>query len=517
MDSPWSKRSTWLVALAAAALALVVYTRTMLPGVGFWDTGEFQTVAAVLGIAHPTGYPLYTLVGKAFTWWPFGSIAWRVSLMSGVSAAVAAGVLVLMAGRLKVNLVLALSAALGFAFSSNVWSTANRADPHTLHAAIVAVLWLLVWRWAESGDRRYLWGLALGAGLGLGNHMLMVMELPALGLYAWLARPRDFLRPGAVGLGLLMGTLGLLVYAYIPLRAMMEPPLSYAHPTTWERFRYVVLAEQFQGGMGFLSLAGIRSFIGKLPEVMSWYAEWLSVPGRSILFGLAFGGMGALAIRNWRLTLGLFLGALVPFYAASTYVNADLSRYYIVPNWILFLFAAVGAQEILSLWQEWRGARAHRRTAWILAALTLVLPYLLIDMHWKRMDQSQNRDADRYQQAVLETVKPRAVVISWWSFSTPLWYGRYVEGRRPDVEILDDSDIVSLCLGDVMGAIKARYPERPVYLTHFAHTIEAVRPYYQLERLPPLNNYGQDTYEVVGRTEAPLPPPSTAANVLSPL
>lgn len=489
----------------------------MLPGVGFWDTGEFQTVAAVLGIAHPTGYPLYTLLGKLFTVWPWGSMAYRVSLMSALSAALAVGGLVLLLGRLRVNLWLALSAALGFAFSVNVWGTANRADPHTLHAAIVAGLWLLAWRWGESGDRRFLWGLALGAGLGLGNHMLMVMELPALGLYALLSRPRDFVRPQALGLSLLFGTLGLCVYAYIPLRAMMEPPLSYAHPTTWERFKYLVLAEQFQGGMGFLSLAGLRALIARLPEVMGWYADWLTVPGRALLFGLACGGFGSLFMRNRRLALCMALGALIPFYAASTYVNADLSRYYIVPNWLLFAFAAMGADELLALWKEWRGTQAHTRTAMLLAVATLVLPFLLLDTNWKKVDQHQNRDAERYEQATLAAVKPGAVIISWWSFSTPLWYGRYVEGRRPDVEIIDDSDIVSQRLGDVMGAIASRYPKRPVYLIHFPDMIGRIRPYYRLDRLPPLNNYGQDTYEVVGRTDVPLPPPSTAANVLPPL
>lgn len=517
MDTPGSNRNTYLAALAAAAIALVVYTRTMLPGLGFWDTGEFQTVAAMLGIAHPTGYPTYTLLGKLFTLWPWGSMAYRVNLMSAVSAAAAAAGLVLLARRLKVNLWLALSAALGFAFSLNVWATANRADPHTLHAAIVAFLWLLVWRWGESGDRRFLWGLALGAGLGLGNHMLMVMELPALGLYALVSRPRDFLRPKALGIGLLMGILGLCVYAYIPLRAMMEPPLSYAHPTTWERFRYLVLAEQFQGGMGFLSLAGMKALIARIPEVMGWYADWLTVPGRAMLLALAFGGFGALLTRNWRLASCLILGALVPFYAASTYVNADLSRYYLVPNWLLFVFAALGTEELLSLWKEWRGERVAKWGAVVLSLATLLLPYQLLQKNWGRADQHQNRDADRYQQAVLAAVKPEAVVISWWSFSTPLWYGRYVEGRRPDVEIIDDSDIVSQRLGDVMGAIAARYPRRPVYLIHFPDVINRIRPYYRLNQLPPLNNYGQETYEVVGRTEQPLPPPSTAANVLPPL
>ena len=34
-----------------------------MPGLGFWDTAEVQTVAPVLGTAHPTGFPTYVLLG----------------------------------------------------------------------------------------------------------------------------------------------------------------------------------------------------------------------------------------------------------------------------------------------------------------------------------------------------------------------------------------------------------------------------------------------------------------------
>ncbi len=517
MDASWSKRGAYMAALAASVVALAVYTRTMLPGLGFWDTGEFQTVPAVLGIAHPTGYPFYTVLGKLFTAWPWGSIAYRLNLMSVFSAVAAVAALVLLAARLRAGLLLAVSAALGFAFSFNVWNTANRADPHTLHVAIVALLWLLAWRWAQTGDRRWLWGLALGAGLGMGNHMLMVMSLPGLGLYALLARPKDFLAAKSVGVALLLGLLGACIYAYIPLRAMMEPPLTYNHPTTWVRFRYLVLGEQFAGDMGFLSLEGLRQTVKRMPEVMGWYADWLTWPGRSALFGLAGMGLGHLYMRDRRLAVGLTVGFLIPFYAATTYVNGDLARYYLLPIWLLFLFAALGAEELIALWKEWRGERAHPRTALLLSLATLLFPAYLVGKHWAQLDQHNNRDAEHYQRTLLGAVKSNAVVISWWSFSTPLWYGRYVEGRRPDVTIIDDSDIVSLSMGDVMGAIARHYPRRPIYLVQYPGTLKGISLYYRLAPLPSTNNYGQEVFEVVGRTATPLPPPSTAANVLPPL
>ena len=44
-------------------------------------------MADILGIAHPPGFPLYTMLGKLFTLIPFGDVAYRVNLMSALFAA----------------------------------------------------------------------------------------------------------------------------------------------------------------------------------------------------------------------------------------------------------------------------------------------------------------------------------------------------------------------------------------------------------------------------------------------
>ena len=37
---------------------------------------------------------------------------------------------------------------------------------------------------------------------------------------------------------------------------------------------------------------------------------------------------------------------------------------------------------------------------------------------------------------VVDVLEPNAVVVSWWSYSTPLWYGKHIEGRLPGVDII---------------------------------------------------------------------------------
>src|SRR5438552_16007378 len=84
------------VFLCAAAL----YVRTLAPSVMPGDYAEFQMCAAVLGVPHPTGYPLYVLLGKLFTLLPAGDVAYRVNLSSAIYMAGAAGLTYAIAVRL---------------------------------------------------------------------------------------------------------------------------------------------------------------------------------------------------------------------------------------------------------------------------------------------------------------------------------------------------------------------------------------------------------------------------------
>src|SRR3990172_177555 len=62
---------------------LCIYFKTSYPSVAFIDSGELAVVCRTLGIAHPTGYPLYTLIGRLFTLFPGPVISW-LNLLSAI-------------------------------------------------------------------------------------------------------------------------------------------------------------------------------------------------------------------------------------------------------------------------------------------------------------------------------------------------------------------------------------------------------------------------------------------------
>ncbi|HEX2142497.1 MAG TPA: DUF2723 domain-containing protein, partial [Candidatus Limnocylindria bacterium] len=241
-------------------VALAIYLRTMMPSAGFWDTAEAQTVPHTLSIFHPTGFPTYALLGWAWSQIPFGEVAWRMNLLSGVSVALASGLATLTVGQLAPErhrwtmAAAAGVAGLAFAFADEPWQNAVRADVHALHIFVAALLvWLLVtWRSAERAGSpragRWLMMAALTFGLGMGNHPLTGLMAPGIALWLFVVDPRFWRRWRLILACALLLAAGMAVYAYIPIRALTppEPPLFYARPTTLERFRYLVFAEQFR-------------------------------------------------------------------------------------------------------------------------------------------------------------------------------------------------------------------------------------------------------------------------------
>ena len=110
-------------------------------------------------------------------------------------------------------------------------------------------------------------------------------------------------------------------------------------------------------------------------------------------------------------------------------------------------------------------------------------------------DETFGRD---WLEATLAALPPGATVISWWSYSTPLWYGRWVEGRRPDIVIVDDHDVREAGYGTAEGAIDHFLDRGPVYVIRLERDLPALADRYELERVEEVPSPG-DLYRVIGR------------------
>ena len=146
-------RRDYVIALIIGLAGFVFYAATAAPSVAtlFDDSLEFQVVLPTLGIAHPSGYPLYTLLGKLFTLLlPFRDPAGRVNLLSALCAGAALGVLYLLAQKVAGNRAAAATATALFALSPAWWSQATIAEVYALHGLFVVLFLYLLLRWEEA-------------------------------------------------------------------------------------------------------------------------------------------------------------------------------------------------------------------------------------------------------------------------------------------------------------------------------------------------------------------------------
>jgi Protein of unknown function (DUF2723) len=473
-----------------ALVALVATRLAMLPGLGFWDTAELQTVAPVLGTAHPTGFPTYVISGWIMNALlaPFGEPAFRMNLYAGVCVAIAAAVMADLVRTVTRSAVLAIAAGIGFALTDLVWSIGTRADAHALHIALVAILIRLLVAWEDGRRDGVLVSAAVVCGLAIGNHSLTLLLGLPIALYVLAVEPRIWRRPRLVAA--CAGALGatvVAVFAELPLRAGPLPaPLVYGRPDTWEGFWYIVLATQFVGSF----VAPFGDLPAKLGDLVTRTAS-------------AFGPLAVLIPVGWLATaimrpnvaLLTGLGALLTCFFAASYVNAEIGRYYLGPIlfgwvWLAILGAAVvtslsgvarpedGAEgDADAVDDEGDAQDASHGVAepidlgpprWAVAttiAVALMVPTILaVPARYGSVDRSGDTLARAWVDDTLEALAPDAVVVSWWSYSTPLWYAQHVEGRRTDIAIIDDRTRLDLDLGDLTDVIDANLPTRPVYV-----------------------------------------------------
>ncbi len=513
-----------VMALGAGAVAFLLALRTLLPGLYLWDTGELQTIGPTLGTGHPNGFPAWVILGwlASIVLQPFGDPAFRMNLLSAILGGVAAGTTVVLAFRLTDRRWIGLAAGLLLATTPIAWQIATRADVHALHLALLAILLTLLVDWErrrsatgrDGLDHRADRSLQLAAvvfGVALANHTLTVLLIPGIALYVLavereiLQRRRFVLRCLAIA-GLTAG----LLYLELPLRAGPFPaPLVYGYPDTLAGFLYVVLGAQFAGSIG-----------GPLANVGPKVADLLATAGAqfgplALLIPLA---LVMTAIRRPRYALLTVPCVLLTCWFAESYQNAEIWRYLLGPALIVVSWLAILAAELVGALERAVDRAPRGSLAWSLGAdtvdgqpgpaspaielglaLLLVISSLsAIPATWRSVDRSADRTAPEWLDEVLPKLDPHGVVISWWSYSTPLWYAQVVEGKIPGIAIVDDRTRLDEGLGSVEDVINSNLGHRAVYLVREPADLAPLAAAYALT-LVDSTDPGQPVYEVTGR------------------
>jgi hypothetical protein len=446
-------------------ISLCVYVLTLSPGVSWAhhseDSGDFITSAWTLGIPHPTGYPLFSILG--FLWShivAIGSVAWRMNLFSAMWGALSAAVTVravwasfdLLDEKSKAKLstftksIACVSSGLLLAFATDVWSLCVVTEVYSLNLFFTALIgWILielliVGKKIENVEdsnildsivkRRGKLILLLGLvwGLALCNHLTSFFLLPGI-LVVWIfggTHPRL----SEIGKGILFLFIALLLYLYLPIRSAMNPPLDWGNPETLGSFKWMVTGQQFRRLMFTLPLFQMLHQImrySSIPYELGTIGAIASILGLIKLIVTRTRGATVLFVHTILLTASSF------FYLSS-YAIWDPEGYLLPMVWAT------------ALWAGWAIVLLEDVPRKLTSVITVIVVVLLIAApiasmvsHWKEIDLSGNFDAIRYGEESFESFDENALVIEVrYERAFTLWYYREVEyaSTRDDVAIV---------------------------------------------------------------------------------
>lgn len=450
------------VALLVAAAAFTIYALGACRTIYVGDSGELVAAVHTLGIPHPSGYPLYVLLGKLWTVaLPAGSVAFRMSLFSALCAALAVALVFLAARALSLGRAAALAGAVLFAASPSFWGEANVQRVYALNALFVGLATVLAFRWAklreeaahESGprDRLFAW-LAFVCGVGASNHTFLAVWGVAFLLFALLRdrglarRWRTLATAGGAAL------VGLAIYLWLPLRSRREPRLDWGDPESFGGLVAVVTRRDFWPRRWWSGWADLPPIV---LDYLSSFAAELTLAGALLaLAGLVAGARRLPAVLLLALVA---LGNLAAMAAHGSRSDLFLWHRYYIPSYLCAaILAAIGLDRLLAV------ARARSKPlATGLGALALVAALALVPLRFRDFDRSRYRIADDYSRMLLATLPPGAhLAASDDNILFVLIYLQLVEGVRPDV------DLILQGVGGELPPLRFDPDREPLFFTH---------------------------------------------------
>lgn len=379
------------LAISLFFFLLYLYTCSHHPNMA-GDSAEMVGVSYSLGIAHPPGYPLYTLLGFLFTRLPFGSIAFRVNLSSVVYHSLTLYFFYACSLKITRNRAASSIATVAVGFTPLFWFYSLIAEVFPLNDLLVMLLIFTAIRtrerWQEgnpAGAMRFVILLAFLCGISLCNHHTVVLAFPMILLFILRPLVEVLKRPRYVLLCLLALLAGLSPYIYLPLSASRGPYMNFGDPSSLRGFLDVITRRHYGTSRLWLGPEAVN----RLDLVL----DFVKTLGNQVhVMGFLLGAIGMIHAARKRLgdflplLFGLILSGVVFPYMANVKISSifqisTVERFYLLPTIIFAFFIAEGSAGLLGLCgQALRGAeiRADLKAMLLLVlVLLLALPFLI--------------------------------------------------------------------------------------------------------------------------------------------
>ncbi len=461
----------WGVAVPCLVLMLCLLSPTVTRG---GDCGELTAASYTLGIAHPSGYPVWCLIGRIFALIPIGEIGWRYNLFSAVSGSLATGTIALCVHRLIIanfarqpehklpnnstDAVVARWSALGAGWLLSgffyVGTQFLISEVYALAALMGALLLYFAIAWHQDNNWRDAYTLAILAGLVPVVHLSGVFFLPflfALAVWKRGLTARHYARVAAFFI------CALLPILYLPIRSAQFPapppttidssyywPLDWSHPATLAGLKQHVTAAQYRR----LLMENTTEVVNGQTVVVKHLAQPLSdIPGRLHELGMFVAlqylwATPLLFVGLWRSFADKRVGwalSLIFLSNLATQINykvSDQSNFFFPCYLVMALWMGLGLSVFLG-WM-WRRGGMARAAAPLLVLATVGVQWALFAPPASQRGVTRVRDsavqqARVAQAASLDGKRPATILFhsddALWAF----WYAKFVLKLAPDV------------------------------------------------------------------------------------
>ncbi len=432
-------------------IPFAVYFKTLAPSVSFIDTGELAAVCVKLGVAHPTGYPLFTLIGRIFSLLPFGEEVFRLNLMCAILTSFALVVffnlLVFLIsevnleqekkdkkfilldskfGNLTIYLI-SLSGTLILAFSNTYWDISNSLEVYSLHQLLVISIIFIMLKAANESYKKdsradVYWILfAFLVGLSFTNHLSTIfMSVGCFYLYFAINRfnSNSYKR---LAIMIVPFIIAFSVYIYFPIRADNQV-LSWGYPANWNNFVRHFTGKQFSVWMFSsteVTSKQFKYFISSYPKEFYYFPLLLAI------FGL-------IKIFNQQRKLFYYTFLLFGFNVlyAINYDIHDIDSYFILAYIVSTIWITFG---LIFFVERFKSISLK----FAIASIFIVL--IPLYANYKENDESSNYYVRDYTFNVFKSAKPNSMIIStqWDFFVSASIYYQYIKGERSDLIIID--------------------------------------------------------------------------------
>ncbi|MCD6163419.1 MAG: DUF2723 domain-containing protein [candidate division Zixibacteria bacterium] len=424
--------------LIPGLIALIVYYTTTCRSIWIGDSGEFSLALKTLGICHPPGYPLFTILGKSFLiFTSFLRPMYAANLFNTlIAAAVATTIYYLF--RRYLNQWPAMILSLIWAFTPLFWSETAGVEIYTFNMLLIALIFLAI----ESNHKRRWLIIVYLFGLAMTNHPSALAILPVL-IYLFIKEKiykRWNIYPYLICILIITGS----IYLYLLVRSSCDPLSNWGNPSNIKALIHHMTLSQYSGWLGYSwdnILISIKLFFISIIKSWWWIGLVMSVIGTII--GL---------IKSRTQTIGVLL-----MLAALLFLSSSLLEVNYEPYNIPALFAALLLMSNVFVWLESFSLSSLVRYS-IYSACSIACLILLV-INYNTQNKSDYTLYEDYSKYILDSAESGILFTAGDINSFGTLYLRYVEGYRKQVKVYDRSIRLSALLNDASQLTGIKYTD----------------------------------------------------------